>query len=73
MRYGRLYKGVVVTVAEPPLGHSIEKHVGPDEAEHYETIPAEVDVGWYQQTNGSWLNPEQYAAKKAKALHVQIP
>jgi hypothetical protein len=74
MRYGRMYKGVVVTVAEPPVGRTLEQTVGPSEADEYEEIPDEVGVGHYQQTDGSWLTPSEHAIKKQKALqHVQTP
>jgi hypothetical protein len=74
MRYGRMYKGVVVSVTEPPIGRTLEQNVGQAGADDYVEIPDEVDVGHYQQTDGSWLTPVQYAAKKEKALnHVHVP
>jgi hypothetical protein len=74
MRYGLMYKGVVVSVTEPPDGRTLEQCVGEDQAENYVEIPDDVGVGHFQQLNGSWLTPEQHAAKKAKAIpHVQTP
>jgi hypothetical protein len=69
MRYGRMYKGVVVSVTEPPADRTLEQNVGPTEADEYVEIPDEVGVGHYQQTDGSWLTPEQHAIKKQKAFH----
>lgn len=74
MRYGRLYKNVVVAVTVLPVGHSIEQHVGQDQADNYVEIPDDVDVGYYQSLDGSWLTPEQYELKKTKGnKHVQTP
>jgi hypothetical protein len=71
LRYGRIYKNVVVAVTELPEGHSIGEHVGIDQADNYQEIPDDVGVGYFQTLNGTWLTPEQYAAKKAKgASHV---
>jgi len=70
MRYGRMYKGVVVSVTEPPASRTLEQTVGQMEADEHVEIPDEVDVGFYQQTDGSWLTPAQYATKKEKAKHV---
>jgi hypothetical protein len=71
VRYGRLYKNVVVAVIELPVGHSIEEHVGVDQADNYLEIPDDVNVGYFQTLSGAWLTPEQSAARKAKGgLHV---
>lgn len=57
MRFGRIYKGVVVSVTEPPLGSTIEQHVGADQAENYSELPDGVGVGFKQQFDGEWVQP----------------
>jgi hypothetical protein len=66
MRFGRIYKGVVVSVTEPSIGRTIEQHVGEDQAVHYAALPEGVGVGYVQQLDETWLSPQEVEAKKAK-------
>jgi hypothetical protein len=59
MRYGRIWRGVVVSVTEPPLGRTIEQHVGDDQADHYTALPDEVGIGYIQQLDDTWLPPAE--------------
>ena len=68
MRLGRMYKGVVVAVTELPPGRTIESHVGEDQAANYEVIPDDVDVGYIQQSDDTWLSPQEAEAKKKEGV-----
>lgn len=70
LRFGRMYKGVVVSVTELPKGRTIEQHVGPDQAADYNALPDHVNVGWVQQLDDTWLSPEEVEAKKQKKEKV---
>lgn len=59
MRFGRIYRGVVVSVTEPPLGRTLEQHVGPDQADDYVALPDGVGVGYIQQMDDTWLPPAE--------------
>jgi len=62
MRFGRIYRGLVVSVTEPPLGRTIEEHVGASQAEFYTEIPDHVDVDYKQNFDGTWQAPKPIAA-----------
>ncbi len=57
MRFGRIYRGVVVSVTELPPGRTIEQHVGVDQADDFVPIPDHVDVGFIQQLDDTWKPP----------------
>ena len=57
MRFGRIYRGVVVSVTEPPLGRTIGQHVGEDQAANYSELPDEVGIGFIQQMDDTWKPP----------------
>lgn len=57
MRFGRIYRGVVVSVIELPPGRTIEQQVGDDQADDFTALPDDVDVGYIQQMDDTWLPP----------------
>lgn len=64
MRFGRLYRGVIVSVIDVPAGRTIEQMVGESQAPKYDDIPDDADVGDIQQMDGTWLKPNKDEAKK---------
>jgi hypothetical protein len=68
MRFGRLYRGVVVSVTEPSPGRTIEQHVGEDQADNYVALPDHVGVGYIQQLDDTWLSPEQAESRKKEGV-----